>query len=303
MEQEMRAIQLRAGKDSLTFILFDDGHAELEDAVIRSGFVKIPASVCDEEGREYALTALDDGCFQGQQVLKCVVVPEGVREIRSAAFGGCGSLKTHVLPASLESFEYMLYLCPQFAKPGAGHILYCGPQERWNELVQAGRRRMSTDDTDYLDPRTVRTNVQTIPDALPDVEYERYEMSGAPDAQAVLHQYNVGGELEIPETWTDPETGETLPVTLIGWAAFSGNKTLKSVIIPPTVRKISNDAFYGCTALETVIIRPGTEKIIIGRGAFYGCKNLRLVQIGRPEKIGSLAFLETDEKLLKIVRE
>lgn len=70
---------------------------------------------------------------------------------------------------------------------------------------------------------------------------------------------------------------------------FSDNDVLYSIVIPGTVKTISDYAFYYAENLYEVIIEDGVENI--GNSAFYGCRNLARVRL--PEtlvSIGDYAF-------------
>ena len=71
------------------------------------------------------------------------------------------------------------------------------------------------------------------------------------------------------------------PVTAIGDSAFSGQKTLQSVIIPGTVTRIGEKAFYQCYSLKTLAL-PGSVEAI-GSYAFCYCTHLTSVAI--PKKM------------------
>lgn len=70
-----------------------------------------------------------------------------------------------------------------------------------------------------------------------------------------------------------------LPSTVkeISQGAFYNTPSLKHLIIPGTVEKINSSAFWGNTYLETVEIQNGVKKI--GSRAFYGCSNLKEIII------------------------
>ncbi len=53
---------------------------------------------------------------------------------------------------------------------------------------------------------------------------------------------------------------------------FVNWKSLKSISLPPSLKRISKKAFYGCTALETVVMDEGLESI--GESAFANCTKL-----------------------------
>lgn len=71
--------------------------------------------------------------------------------------------------------------------------------------------------------------------------------------------------------------------------AFKNNKTIKTVVIPDTVKYIDDESFYGCTALESVTFGNGVEEI--GDYAFENCTSLSKVYIPvSVKKIGAEAF-------------
>ena len=94
----------------------------------------------------------------------------------------------------------------------------------------------------------------------------------------------------------DENTGSlTIPdsITAIGEGAFSNVEGLKTIIIPPTVKRIEKNAFKSNTTLENVIIqeRNGEGMEYIGDNAFYGCTSLKSINL--PDTItyiGSSAF-------------
>ena len=71
--------------------------------------------------------------------------------------------------------------------------------------------------------------------------------------------------------------------------AFKNNKTIKTVVIPDTVKYIDDESFYGFTALESVMFGNGVEEI--GDYAFENCTSLSKVYIPvSVKKIGAEAF-------------
>lgn len=82
-----------------------------------------------------------------------------------------------------------------------------------------------------------------------------------------------------------PVLAEDRFVTVIGMGAFAGQRQLREVIIPGTVRRIATSAFAGCLRLETVDIQDGVQEI--GSGAFDLCAGLRDVTL--PESLSDIA--------------
>ena len=68
-------------------------------------------------------------------------------------------------------------------------------------------------------------------------------------------------------------------VTEIGWGAFKGCTSLKSIVIPNSVTKIGEDAFLGCTSLESIVIPNSVT--VIGGFTFSGCTSLESIQVDK----------------------
>lgn len=82
-------------------------------------------------------------------------------------------------------------------------------------------------------------------------------------------------------------------VTGINENAFKGNSSIKAVLLPKHIREIPNNAFEGCSSLETVI---GTGIMKIGSEAFKNCTSLKTFIIDEfVESLGTRAFENTTE--------
>ena len=90
--------------------------------------------------------------------------------------------------------------------------------------------------------------------------------------------------------------GEVLDLggaTVIEAGKFSGNMTLKNIVIPEGVTEIGEYAFYTCIFLETVVLPKSLKKI--GKMAFMSCRALRQVEIPEGvEQIDTHAFGATN---------
>lgn len=84
---------------------------------------------------------------------------------------------------------------------------------------------------------------------------------------AIITKYNGSSEnVEIPA-----EIGGA-PVQEIGFYAFEANYSLRSVVLPDTVRKICEGAFVDCPSLSSINLPDGLAEI--ERGAFGVCVSL-----------------------------
>ena len=99
-------------------------------------------------------------------------------------------------------------------------------------------------------------------------------------------------------TVTIPAKVKGYPVTEIGSGVFEGNKKLKKVVLPASIKKIGARAFKNCTGLKSVSVNkagtlPGslTE---IGQEAFYGAKGIKELTLpNKLTKIGARAFAKS----------
>lgn len=111
-----------------------------------------------------------------------------------------------------------------------------------------------------------------------------YEKENHDMRTVALIAYNGDAEkVKIPEKYNETE------IFSIGPKSFAGNKALKEVVIPDTIKNIAPRAFADCSALEKVVLPKGL--ITIEQNAFLNCVNLR--EIDLPEgliHIGENAF-------------
>ena len=115
-----------------------------------------------------------------------------------------------------------------------------------------------------------------------------------PENEGEFEPYNVINSYNSSDDSTEtvveiPAEIEDVPVTQIAASAFNGRETLTEVIIPDSIKIISNAAFANCKNLKIVIIPDSVE--YIGDSAFQGCDALEYVVFGNGLKtVGSLAF-------------
>lgn len=74
---------------------------------------------------------------------------------------------------------------------------------------------------------------------------------------------------------------EFAKITEFGAGAFRNCKKLESAVIGEWIDRIPQEAFAGCSALETITIERGDDDIEIGKNAFARCGNIKTAEILR----------------------
>ena len=68
-------------------------------------------------------------------------------------------------------------------------------------------------------------------------------------------------------------------------------KDIKKIVIPESVKRIGDVAFYSCTSLKSIEIPESVNSI--GSGAFWNCTSLKSIEIPESVKsIGDKAFID-----------
>ena len=118
----------------------------------------------------------------------------------------------------------------------------------------------------------------------------------------------IGGvAVYIPSTITNVVIDDG--VTAISTGAATGNTAIREIVIPTSVKTISNEAFSDCTNLEKVTFADDSELESIGDSAFENCYNLAEINLEKCTSltsIGAKCFsyvgyeLETDGVVLSL---
>ena len=92
-------------------------------------------------------------------------------------------------------------------------------------------------------------------------------------------------------TGKDPDIVIPSHITDIDVQAFSDNVFLKTVQMPPQLKRIGSMAFSGCFNLEAVIFADTNQNIRIGDFCFANCRNLKSINLSVFSHIEDGAFL------------
>jgi len=118
---------------------------------------------------------------------------------------------------------------------------------------------------------------------IPTLLHAQYTYTTNAGAIIITGYSGSGGAAVIPSAITG------LPVTGVAAAAFAGNLSLTSLIIPDSVLSLGNAAFSGCANLMSVTLGNGLTNI--PDGAFFSCTSLASIIIpNNVRTIGQAAF-------------
>ncbi len=225
-----------------------------------------------------------------------LVIPEGIRELRAAAFEGCQSIQTVILPQSLTSLadgwafasctnltsinipdgvtdigEDSFYNCssltsiniPKNVTSIGTQAFYCCSSLT---SVTIGSGVTSIGKQAFYECRGLNAVHITDLAAWCNISFSTYDSNPLYFANYLYMNDQEIKDLIIPENVTD-----------IHDYAFECGYGLTSVTIPDTVVNIGQSAFTYCKNLTSVTISNGVENI--GQYAFWGCSGLTSVTI------------------------
>lgn len=213
------------------------------------------------------LTAIPANAFKGNSSFHCenlsgIILPQSVKSIGIYAFNTCINLVDVVLPKMLDSIGNMTFHCCYSLSE---IVIPEGVQELGNIFENC----------------TGLKNV-TLPSSLRKLAGTFYNCSSLekiiiPEGVEILGYSVFGGcsslvDVTLPSTLKEFEESLTLDA---GAATFIKCKSLKNIVIPDGVTKLSAGLFYECSSLESITIPASVTEI--SRGAFGSCEKLKTV--------------------------
>ena len=113
------------------------------------------------------------------------------------------------------------------------------------------------------------------------------------DTTVVIPQYDSADNMD--------STASAIKVKSFTDSVFKNNKNIKTVVLPEYITEIPDNAFEGCTNLETVISLGVTK---IGNNAFKDCVNLKSFSIdNKVTELGENAFENVSEVMVNAVNK
>lgn len=232
-----------------------------------------------------SLRYVDQGAFQ-QSGLTAVTLPNGITEYGSAAFGDCSMLDDVQMPDNLYEIPYdLVQNTPYYTHPNrlTGNIRYVGKiataiEGESEELIfkpgtvgVADNFNGNTENKVNALPRTV-----SLPESLHYIGDFAFIKAPLEKVSLPLGLLRIGKYAFAQCALTEVSMPDGL--VELGDHAFEDNKQLYNVQIGKGLRSISVGAFYGCSAIEELVIPDNIENI--ESGAFLDCTNIRKLYFG-----------------------
>ena len=192
------------------------------------------------------LKSIGDSAFSGCSSLEGIDLPGEVTSIGVSAFSGDSGLTSITIPESVTSIGADVFSkCENLT-------IYCiseGKSDNWETNWHGGRVIVWGVDGE---------DAQII-------EYEKLHFisknKGNENDEEVLVVIGFSSD-EVADSLSIPSEVDGKKVTSIAENAFFGNRSLKEVTVPETIKSIGFAAFSGCTSLESIIlpfVGDGTE--------------------------------------------
>lgn len=237
-------------------------------------------------GRSGAAWSVDGTVYK--DVIKSVIIEEGITKIGDYAFKTCENLSSITIPDGLTSFGE-----DPFA--GCTHLTTAGPASG-DYGIKIGYKtsipHMMFSCFPYLTSAVIPNGIVTIDFAFKDCD--QLTSVVIPNSVTSIGRYAFSDcsslvSITIPASVTEIDdfafkncsslTSIAIPegVTSIGQYAFSGCADLSSINIPENLSSISYGVFYDCSSLTSIMIPSSVTSI--GNGAFHGCTSLASITI------------------------
>lgn len=264
------------GCTSLQSVIYESGDASV---TIAGGFVENCTSVIRVD-LPNGLKRIGMEFFNECANLERVIIPDSVTDIGEHAFLNCNKLKTITLGRNIKKITDSI--TPVDDTTGIFNGCY--------RLEAIYLWRNSYADTYCKN----HSDIAPLIVYLDDMSTTELDFTLSNDGK----YYIVTGIGNCEDSYIEiPEEYNGLPVKAIGEEAFSGKVQIKKVIIPKTVERIEKKAFFGCTALITVLFDKESNLSYIGESAFERCISLvsfeapyRLMYIGRRAFAGCVSL-------------
>ena len=263
-----------------------------------------------------SVEALESSVFSGCTALTEVSLSSGIKELGDSLFYGCSGLQTIRIPASVTEFGKDMFIgCTSltdlqisednpaysfedgvlYSKDKKTLILYMPAREGIIFEVPSNVEKIEAYafyGNETIKELTVGNSVKEIGEyafakSLITTLVFDADMDTVParafNSCEKLASITLGASIEKIGEYAFSGIGITeyeIPaqITEIGKYSFSKCEKLTSIVIPSTLKTVTEASFYSCTSLESITFGDGVQKI--GKSAFSSCTSLKSVKIG-----------------------
>ena len=213
-----------------------------------SGSVTIPSTITYNDVT-YNVTKIGDMAFANCSALTEVAIPNSVTSIGAAAFYYCSGLTSVAIPSGVTSI-------------GSSAFYYC--RGLTEVTIPNGVTEIGSSAFSYCyDLKSV-----TIPASVTSIGSEAFR--GSSDLTSVhITDIEAWCKISFPDDSSNP--------LCYAHHLYMDGKEINDLVIPNSVTKIENWAFYNCYSLTSVTIPNSVT--LIGERAFNGCSSLTKVSI------------------------
>lgn len=250
------------------------------------------------------LTKIENGLFDGCSSLKDIIIPSSVTSIGRYAFRGCTSLEGIIIPSSVTSIG-------AWAFNGCTSVKDLILNEGLKDIANSAFDSMKSI-TEVIIPETVTrlgagafgscSSLESVrlSSGLTEIEWNTF--NGCSSLSSII----------IPEgvtkigTWAFRNCTSLSSVYITDlekWCGISfvdnpltnganlycNDELITDLVIPDSVKSVPENAFVGCTSIQSVVIPNSVNSI--GSKAFYNCTSLQEITIsGRVTEIADNSF-------------
>lgn len=213
-------------------------------------------------------TAIPADAFNGSSSFDCenlsgIILPQSVKSIGSYAFRRCINLVDVVLPKTLDSIgDYAFFDCNSLSEidipEGVQELgrIFADCKSLKNVSLPSSLRKLTATFSGCSSLEKI-----VIPEGM-----ESLGISVFSGCSSLV-------DVTLPSTLREFEEHPT--ISDAGSMAFYSCKSLKNIVIPDGVAKLSAGLFYECSSLESITIPASVTEI--SRGAFGSCEKLKTV--------------------------
>lgn len=265
----------------------------------------------------FNVTTIGKKAFNGCTMLDTLLIPDTVTSIGADAFGTCSSLRVISLPF-LGNGSDKLFFGAVFGAESYEDNLSCVPSTLRTVTVNCPEDipEGAFYECNQISSLSIKTNISSVGEKafyrckkLKSLSVGGSEYGGiktlSPYAFAycsALGEIKLDGEIALlPEGvfyacsalrtvyYGESENAMPSTVTAVEKGAFAYCENLLNMELSSSLVTISEQSFYGCSYLRSMVIPQGVTEI--GKDAFKGCKTLKTLTVGNSlTTIGSGAF-------------